>query len=423
MPSPVLVEGVRTPFLMSGTQFKELMPHELASMALRGLASRTAMSLSDIDAVIMGNVIQEVKTSNVARESMICAGYDRSVPAHTITMACISANQAVSQACNAIRAGQGTAFIAGGVESMSDVPIRFSRALRKRMIASQKVKSFPGYMKLLTGLTPGDLAPELPGVAEFTTNETMGHSADRLCSTWAVSRADQDAYAGRSHASAAKAAASGLLTDIIPVMAPPSGTAVLSDNGIRGSEADLKKLSTLKPSFIKPFGSVTAGNASFLTDGATASLIMSEERAKSDGLTPMARLGAHVFVGHDPKDELLLGPAYAICKLLAQEGLTLADIDVFEMHEAFAGQVLANCNAISSATFAGQKGPAPLGVIPMEKLNNWGGSLSIGHPFGATGVRLVTTAANRLKREGGNLALVAACAAGGQGTAMLVHAV
>ncbi|GIY79351.1 trifunctional enzyme subunit beta, mitochondrial [Caerostris darwini] len=274
---------------------------------------------------------------------------------------------------------------------------------------------------LLMKLRPSLLAPELPGVAEFSTGETMGHSGDRLAAAFQVTRSEQDEYALRSHTLAEKATKEGLLTDIETIFVPGKDKPITKDNGIRVSTKE--QLAKLKPAFVRPHGTVTAANSSFLTDGASACLLMTEDKALSLGLKPKAYLRNFVYTSQDPKDQLLLGPTYSTGKLLDKTGLTLKDIDVFEFHEAFAGQILANFKAMDSDWFAQNymKRPNKVGVPPLEKFNLWGGSLSLGHPFGATGVRLVTTAANRLIKEGGQYALVAACAAGGQGHGMIVE--
>jgi acetyl-CoA acyltransferase len=306
------------------------MAHDLAREAIKGLVKRTAVDTSSVDYVVLGTVLQECRTSNIAREAVLGAGFPLHVPAHTVTMACISSNVAAANAMQMIKSG--------GVETMSDVPIRFSRPIRKRLLDATMFKKVKGgamgYLKLMKGLKLSDIAPEAPAVAEFSTNEVMGHSADRLCSMMGVTRKEQDEFAHRSHSNAAKAHESGLLKDLLVLSTPVSANI---DNGVQVSS--LEKLSTLKPAFIKPHGTVTAANSSYLTDGASACLIMSEEKAKACGYKPRSFLRNYVFVSQDPKDQLLLGPAYAIAKLLKQTGLTLADIDVFELHEAFAGQV------------------------------------------------------------------------------------
>lgn len=417
-----LVDAVRTPFCQSGTALKKMMPHDLQRSALKALASRNpAMKPEEVGQVVVGTVIQEVKTSNIAREAAMGAGFPLSVPAHTVTMACISSNLALADCVAAMSTGQCDMAVAGGVESMSDVPIRFSRPARQAMLTFPKAKSVGAKLGIV-GKILGNMSPELPAVAEFSTNETMGHSADRLCAAFKVSRREMDEFALRSHTKAAEANAGGLLSDLVPVFVPGAKEAVSADNGVRPSS--MEKLGSLKPAFVRPHGTITAANASFLTDGASAALLATEEKAKAMGVKPKAFLKDYVFVAQDPKDQLLLGPAYATPKVLAKAGLTMKDIDVWEIHEAFAGQVLANLKAMDSdyfgKTYMGRSGK--VGTVPMEKLNLWGGSVSIGHPFGATGVRLVAHAANRLAKEGGKFALVTACAAGGHGHAMIIEA-
>lgn len=417
----VLVEGVRTPFLLSGTTYADLMPHDLARAALQGLLHKTSIPKDAVDYIIYGTVIQEVKTSNVAREAALGAGFSDKIPAHTVTMACISSNQAMTSAVGLIAAGQCDAVVAGGVEFMSDVPIRHSRKMRKTMLSLNKAKTLGQRLSLIGSIRLAHLSPELPAVAEFSTAETMGHSADRLAAAFGVSRLEQDEFALRSHTLAKKAQDEGLLQDVISFKVP--GRDIVSkDNGIRPSS--MEQMAKLKPAFIKPHGTVTAANSSFLTDGASAVLIMSEEKALAMGFKPKAYLRDFVYVSQDPKDQLLLGPTYATPKVLEKAGLTMDDIDVFEFHEAFAGQIMANLKAMDSDWFAqtymGRK--FKVGTPPMEKFNQWGGSLSLGHPFGATGCRLVTTVAHRLQKEGGQFGLVAACAAGGQGHGMLIEA-
>uniref|UniRef100_A0A7N8WKK7 Trifunctional enzyme subunit beta, mitochondrial n=1 Tax=Mastacembelus armatus TaxID=205130 RepID=A0A7N8WKK7_9TELE len=394
----VLVEGVRTPFLMSGTTYTDLMPHDLARAALQGLLNRTGIPKDAVDYIVYGTVIQEVKTSNVAREAALGAGFSDKVPAHTVTMACISSNQAMTTAVGLIAAGQCDTVVAGGVEFMSDVPIRHSRKMRKTMLSLNKAKTLGQKLSLIV------FSPVIFYFLCF---------ADRLAAAFGVSRVEQDEFALRSHTFAKKAQDAGLLQDVISFKVP--GRDIVSkDNGIRPSS--MEQMAKLKPAFIKPHGTVTAANSSFLTDGASAVLIMSEEKALAMGYKPKAYLRDFVYVSQDPKDQLLLGPTYATPKVLERAGLSLSDIDVFEFHEAFAGQIMANLKAMDSdwftQTYMGRK--SKVGTPPMEKFNLWGGSLSLGHPFGATGCRLVTTVAHRLQKEGGQYGLVAACAAGGQ---------
>lgn len=419
----VFVDGARIPFQRSGTGYKKLMAYDLGRMAIEGLIGRSAISGDDIDRVIMGTVIQDVNTSNVARESALGAGIPDSVPAHTVTQACISSNQATSSAVDLIRSGQAKIVLAGGTETMSDIPIRFRKKFRQKLLDARKYKSISDFLGFFKGLRPSDLLPEIPQISEFSTGETMGESCDRMAAHFGISRKDQDEYALRSHQLAAKATHEGWLDNqLVPAAVPPEFDVVKTDNGFR-EDTSMEKLAKLSPAFIKPHGTITAGNSSFLTDGASASLIMEKDTALKLGLAPKAYLRAYTYVAQDPKEQLLLGPAYATPQVLEMMGLQLSDIDVFEFHEAFAGQILTVLKALNSNKFAKEylNRDHKVGDIPIEKFNCWGGSLSLGHPFGATGTRLVTTAADRLEREDGNLALVAACAAGGQGHAMILE--
>lgn len=422
IPNIVLIDGVRTPFLQAWTDYKNMMAHDLQRLALQGLAKKTGISKDIVDYIVCGTVIQEVKTSNIAREAALGAGFSQFTPAHTVTQACISSNQAITTCVGLLASGQASVAIAGGVEFMSDVPIRHNRYMRSLMFELNRKKATADKisigMKMLSGKA---LAPELPAVAEFSTNEVMGHSADRLCAAFGVTRREQDEFALRSHTLARKAIDEGNLSDVISFKIPGKEKVIKEDNGVRPSS--MEQMGKLKPAFIKPHGTITAANSSFLTDGASACLIMTEAKAKELGLKPKAYLRDYLYVSQDPKDQLLLGPAYATPRILERVGLTMKDIDVYEYHEAFAGQILSNLKALDSDYFAKNymNRSGKYGSPPMEKFNLWGGSLSLGHPFGATGVRLATTAANRLIKEDGKFALIAACAAGGQGHAMLVE--
>ena len=426
-PSPartaVLVDGCRLPFQRSGTGYTDLMAYDMGRMVLRGLLTRTGVDPAALDRVVLGSVIQDVNTTNVAREAALGAGIPNHVPAFTVTLACISSNQAVTSGVDLIRTGLADRVVAGGTETLSDPPIRVGRPVRKRLFEARHASGARDYMELLQGLSPSDLIPESPSIAEFSTGEVMGESADRLAAMFGVSREAQDEYALRSHRKAAEARDDGRLdSELHPATPPPDCEPITTDNVIR-DDTSMEKLRSLSPAFVKPFGTVTAGNSSALTDGASAALLMAQETAEAEGRTPRAALREYTYVAQDPGTELLLGPAYAIPQVLDDAGLTLDDIDVIELHEAFAGQVLAVLEALASDTFAEEKlnRSSAVGTVEMDRLNTRGGSLSLGHPFGATGTRIVTTAANRLHEEDGRWALVAACAAGGQGHAMLVE--
>lgn len=421
----VLVDGCRTPFLRSQTDFADVPAYQLGAMAVAGLLQRTGLDPAQIDRLVMGTVIAEPRTSNLAREVALAVGLPQSLPAYTVTAACTSSNVAIASAVEAIAAGTAEVVIAGGAETLSDVPIRFSRALRKRLIASQKAKGPADYLKLLRGLSLSDLAPDMPAIAEFSTGQTMGESAERLAKRVGISREDQDAFALASHERAHAATARGdLATQIAPALVPPRFTPLRADNGIRGDSRP-EKLASLPPVFDRRFGTVSAGNSSFLTDGAAVCLLMSERKAQELGLTPMAALASMAMTATDPREELLMGPAYAIPQALDAAGIALSDVGVFELHEAFAAQVLANLALLADPAFGREKlgRDKAVGEIPPSKLNAWGGSLSIGHPFGATGARLLLTAAQRMQREDAEWGLVSACAAGALGHAMTLSRV
>jgi acetyl-CoA acyltransferase len=423
---PVLIiDGARLPFRRAGTDYLDLLSYDLVRSVLAGLLPRSNLKAGAVDQVIMGCVIQNPQTSNVARDGALAAGFSVSTPAHTVTMACISANRAIADAALALGAGQGGLAVAGGVELLSDPPVGFNKRVRKRLFEARKARTPLQYLGHARGLKLRDLRPETPAIAEFSSGETMGASADRLAALFGVTREEQDAFALRSHQLAAIATEKGLLAgEILPTALPDSFTLLTDDNTIR-ADSTAGKLASLPAAFVKPFGTVTAGNSSPLTDGAAAVLLATPEAAREQGLTARAVIRDWNFVAQDPGDELLLGPAFAVPQLLARNGLAFSDLDVIEIHEAFAGQVLAVLAALGSEKFGRERLglPGAFASIDLERINTRGGSLSLGHPFGATGARLVTTAVNRLHAEGGRLALVTACAAGGQGHAMLIERV
>ncbi len=419
----VLIDGCRTPFLRSGTDYMDLMSYELGQFAIKGLLHKTGLDPNLVDAVIMGTVISNIRTSNVAREAALTAGIPYTAPCHTVTMACISANKAIADGVYALMAGHAQVVVAGGVDNVSDTPIGFTKPMRKKLFKAQKLKSTLDFMKFASTLRPSDFMPDKPAIAEFSTNRTMGQDCEILAAKFGVSRQQQDEFTVRSHQLAAQAVQNGQLgAEMTTVAVPPSFMPITKDNGIR-PDTNYEGIAKLSPAFDRQFGTITAANASFLTDGAAAVLLTTEEKAAELGLTPKAVISDFVFTGQDLEEELLLGPAYAIAKLLQRTKLGLDSVDVFELHEAFAGQILANLNCLASDEFAQQKLglTKAVGTIPLDKLNLWGGSLSIGHPFGATGARLLTTAANRLIAENGHRALIAACAAGAHGHAMIIE--
>ena len=417
----VIVGGVRLPFATSSSIYQDQLAVDLQRLAIQGLLTQTAIPRDAIDYVICGNVIQEVRTSNIAREAAINAGLPHTIGAHTIAQACISANAAICAGAEKIITGHADVVIAGGCETFSDLPIRLPRPIRQKLItlnkAMKKGGTFGAIQHMMKGLRLKDIGVETPAIANYTTGEVMGVSSDRLSAKFGVSRQDQDAFTVRSHQKAAAAHKDGFYNE--EIIAYKGST---EENGIKG-DSTIESVGKLKPAFIKPHGTHTAANSSFLTDGAAASLLMSESKAKELGYKPWAYLRDWSFRACDPFEELLLGPTYCTDEILRRNNLDLErDIGVFEIHEAFAGQILSNLTAMSSQKFADEKlGGRKVGEVNMDKLNTKGGSLAVGHPFGATGSRLVTTASRRLQQEQERFALVSACADGGMGTSCLLE--
>lgn len=400
----------------------DLMSYQLGAFAIKGVLDKTGITPDQIDEVVMGTVVHNVKTPNVAREAALTAGLNMSTPCQTVSQACISANQAISRAADMIRLGHADVIIAGGTDCTSDSPIGYKKSMRKKLFNAQKLKTTGDFIKFALTLKLTDFLPDKPAVAEFLTDRLMGVDCDMLAAKFHISREDQDALAHRSHTMAQKAQDDGILAkEIVSVELPPKFKPIDKDNGIR--VAPIEKLAKLRPAFVKPHGTLTAANSSFLTDGAAAVLIMSEEKAKELGFTPKAYIHDYVFTGQDIRDELLLGPTYAMSEILKRNNLSMDQMDVIEFHEAFAGQILANIAALASDDFGKKhlRRDKAVGQMNMDKMNLWGGSLSIGHPFGATGARIMTTTANRLIAENGKYGLLAACAAGAHGHACILE--
>ena len=416
-----VIDGCRTPFCRSGTAFADLRAYDLGRMAVSGLLHRTCVDPGAVDLLVMGTVIADPATSNLGREVVLGTQLPSSCPAHTCTVACVSSLQSFLDCARAIETGAADLAIAAGAETLSDAPIRYRQSVRKRLIAAQKARSFGDYLKLLRGLRPRDLLPEPVALAEFSTGEVMGENGERLAKRLGVSREEQDVYAMASHHRAAAATADGRLArQIVPAYVPPRYTEMAKDNGVRG-DTTMEKMSKLRPAFDRRFGTITAGNASYLTDGGAAVLLASEEVVERLGLEPLAVLKASAVAALDPLEELLLGPTLTMPKALDAAGLELDEVEVVELHEAFAVQVLAVLQLLEDEDFCRERlgRKRPVGRVDRERLNAWGGSLSVGHPFGATGARLITTCCHRLEAGEGRYGLVAACAAGAIGIGLV----
>jgi acetyl-CoA acyltransferase len=397
---------------------------QLGVAAVRELIHRTGVDPSEIDELVFGTVVPSIQAPNVAREVGLGAGVPAAAPAYTVGRACASSSQAITSAADSIGRGYANTVIAGGVEVLSDVPMLLSRRLRNALLEASKARSVGARLRALAGVRPRDLAPTVPAIAEPSTGESMGESAERMAKENGITREAQDRWALRSHQLAAQGTDDGRLTaEIVPTFVPPGYEQVLDrDNGIR-SDTSLEKLSQLKPVFDRKYGSVTAGNASPLTDGASAVMLMSEEKAKALGLEPLGYLRSWAYSALEPGDQLLQGPAYATPVALERAGIGMGDVDLWEMHEAFAAQVISNLQALDSDAFARDKlnRAHKVGVPAEDRINVMGGSIAIGHPFGATGARLVTTLLNELRRRDGALGLVTVCAAGAMGFALVLE--
>ncbi|MCA2988434.1 MAG: acetyl-CoA C-acyltransferase FadI [Gemmatimonas sp.] len=420
-----IIAGVRTPFARSGTALKDLTAIDLGRAAVGELVQRTSLDASTVDLLVYGTVIPSVIAPNIARELALMPHFPRTVQAYTVGRACASSNQAITDAADQIALGHAHVAIAGGSESLTQVPILHSRGMSDILVAASKARSMRQRVATLARVRPGDFVPITPAIAEPSTGETMGQSADKMAKLNGISREAQDRFALRSHELAARGLDDGrLAAEIVPLPVPPAyDTMLATDNGVR-RDSSYEQLAQLKPVFDRQYGTVTAGNASPLTDGASAVLLMSEERARSLGYTPLAFIRAYAYAAVDPGEQLLQAPVLAAPLALQRAGLSLADIDLVEMHEAFAAQVLSNLQGLASSTWAARAGlGAPVGEVNPDRLNVMGGSLSIGHPFGATGARVLTTLCNELQRRGGQFGLLTVCAAGGLGHAMIVERV
>jgi len=419
-----IVEGVRTPFAKAGSAFGNMTAIQLGIVAVRELLERADIPRSEIDQLVYGTVIPSVVAPNIAREVTLGAGLPPGVPAFSVTRACASANQAITSAAETIALGYADTIIAGGAEVLSDIPILVGRRLSKALVAASRARSLGARVGAFTALRPKDLTPITPAIAEYSTGESMGQSAERMAKENHIPREAQDEWALRSHRLAAAGTADGRLTaEIVPTFVPPDYTEVLAaDNGIR-ADTSMEKLAQLRPAFDRKYGSVTAGNASPLTDGASAVLLMSEDKARAEGRQPLGYIRSWAYAALAPSDQLLQGPAYAAPTALDRAGVTMKDIELMEMHEAFAAQVLSNIQALDSDAWARDKlgRPQKTGLPDLERINVMGGSIAIGHPFGATGGRLTVTLLNELKRRGQNLGLITVCAAGAMGFAMVVE--
>jgi len=422
-----IVDGVRTPFAKMGTTLATCDAADLGRTVASTLLTRTGLDPAQIDEVIFGCVGNPVDAANVARVIALRAGVPESVPAMTVSRNCASGFEAITQAADKAAAGRGDIFLVGGAESMTNYPLIYNAGAVKKFGALGKAKTFGQKIGAFAQFRPADLfAPRIAlmlGLTDPVVGLGMGQTAELLARDWKLTRDDQDEFAVRSHQKA-EASREKLKEEIAPTYPRKTkeALAVEADNGVREGQSR-EALAKLRPVFEKRGGTVTAGNASQVTDGAVALLVMTEAGLKRTGLKPLGRLVDYAYAGCEPA-RMGLGPVYAMAKLEKQTGRGLADADLVEINEAFAAQVLACCRAASSNEFA-QKHlgrDRALGEIPEEKLNVNGGAVALGHPVGASGARLVLTSLKELHRRGAKRALVSLCVGGGQGGALWLEA-
>lgn len=419
-----IVDGCRTPFAKSGTELRDMDVVDLSGVATAELVARTGIDPEEIDSSIFGVVVAALHAPNLGREAVFRASLPGTIPGTAVNLACASSNRAITSGAEAILGGQCDVVLAGGAESLSNVPIQYSKNASRRLMEFVKARSLGQRLSVLAKVRPKDLVPVPPAIAEYSTGMTMGQACEKMVKENDISRRSQDEIALMSHQRAAAAIAEGRFDEqVFPIFPRPGyDRAMTSDNGVR-SDSSLEALGKLRPVFDKRYGSLTAGNSSPITDGASAVLLMSEEKAKALGYEPLGYIRSWAWAALDPASQLLQGPAYAAPQALDRAGVGLADMDLVEMHEAFAAQIVSNLKAFASRKFAEDElGRAePLGEVDFDRFNVNGGSIAIGHPFGATGARVVMQLLFELRRRGLNLGLLTVCAAGGVGHAMVVE--
>ncbi|HEX7046330.1 MAG TPA: acetyl-CoA C-acetyltransferase [Gammaproteobacteria bacterium] len=415
-----IVGSTRIPFARAFTAYAECSNQDLMTAALKGLVEKYGLKGEKLGDVGLGAVIKHTRDFNLARESVLGAGLDPHTPAFDLQRACGTSLETTINIGYKIALGQIDAGIAGGVDSTSDVPVVFRDAFREILMESNRGKSFGDKLKPWAKLRPKHLKPQFPGVIEPRTHLSMGQSCELMAKEWDIPRRDQDELAFKSHHNAATAWESGWYDDqVIPF------NGLERDNNVR-KDTSLEKLGSLKPVFDRENGTLTAGNSTPLTDGASAVLMCSEEWAREHGLEPLAFLTFGEVAAVDfvwKKEGLLMAPAYAVPRMLDRAGITLQDFDLYEIHEAFAAQTLCTLKAWESEKFCKERlgRDKALGSIDRSKLNLKGGSVALGHPFGATGARIVGALAKQLAERGSGRGLISVCTAGGMGVTAILE--
>ncbi|MDC9612439.1 acetyl-CoA C-acyltransferase FadI [Xenorhabdus khoisanae] len=418
-----IVSGLRIPFAKQATFYHGIPAVDLGKSVVSELIIRSGLSPEKIDQLVFGQVVQMPEAPNIAREIVLGAGLSVNTDAYSVSRACATSFQAIANVAESIMAGTVNVGIAGGADSSSVLPIGVTKSLARTLVDMNKAKSLSQRLKLLSRLKFRDLLPVSPAVAEYSTGLRMGDTAEQMAKTYHISREDQDALAHRSHVLAAKAWEQGLLNDeIVSAHFPPYRDTLLEDNNVRKNSV-LASYAKLRPAFDRKHGTVTAANSTPLTDGAAAVILMRESVAKELGMTPLGYLRSYAFSAIDVWQDMLLGPSYATPLALDRAGITLDELTLIDMHEAFAAQTLTNLKMFASEKFAREKlgRTQAIGEVDMDKFNVLGGSIAYGHPFAATGARMVTQTLNELRRRGGGFGLATACAAGGLGAAMVLE--
>ncbi len=418
-----IVAGLRTPFARQMTQYRGYSAIDLGKMVVNELMARTEIDPKLIDQVVYGQVLVMPDAPNIAREIVLGTGMSVNTDAYSVSRACATSFQSTVNIAESILSGQISVGIAGGADSSSVVPIGVSKKLSSILMDLSKAKTMGQRLKLLSQVRLRDLAPVPPAVKEYSTGLSMGQTAEQMARDHGISRQEQDALAHRSHSLAAAAWNEGKMdNEVMTAYVEPFKEAFRIDNNVR-FDSQLESYAKLRPAFDRKHGTLTAANSTPLTDGASALLLMSEERAKELGYEILGFIKSYAFAAIDARKDMLMGPSHATPIALDRAGMKLSDLTLIEMHEAFAAQALCNVKAFGSKTFAKEQlnRSSAIGEIDMDKFNVLGGSLAYGHPFAATGARLITQMLNELKRRGGGTALTTACAAGGLGASMIVE--
>ena len=418
-----IIAGLRTPFARQLTAYKDLNAIDLGVLVTNELLARLDLDPALIERVVYGCVGLIPEAPNVAREVMLGAGLNPRTDAFTVTRACATSFQSTVDIAQAIRLGEIDIGLAGGCDSTSVLPIQTSKKLSRALIHSSKAKSLSERLALFKTIRPADLIPVSPAVKDYTTNLGMGEIAEQMAKNHGIGREEQDRFTLRSHQLAQRAWDEGKLDgEVMRAFIPPFRDCFERDNNIR-ADSSLEQLAALRPAFDRRHGTVTAGNSTPLTDGACSLILMRERRARQLGFEPLGFIRSHAFAAIDPFDDGLMGPSHATPVALNRAGITLRDLALIDIHEAFAAQTLANLKNWPSRKFAQEQlgRDEPIGEVDMDRLNVLGGSLAYGHPFAATGGRMIVQVLNELRRRGGGLGLATACAAGGLGAAMVLE--